>query len=208
MTAYTPLRSPLSSAKVFLGYWIWYLIFSVTVIPQLDFAGTTNQFFSEIQNNLKAFFPLYVKDLDQRQRFLFFSKLESNTATISEWNLSYMSDQKVTSSVGRNKLPTHVVGKLCSQWQKEHLSTTVILQNEHFFYSQFPQIYNRYRYIIGCKLRLRRSSAINAWWTRHGQRTQRDRSMFMIHRVSNNFILTKATDTHLLSRKKLAASKS
>lgn len=66
-----------------------------------------------------------------------------------------MSDQKVTSSVGRNKLPTHVVGKLCSQWQKEHLSTAVILQNKHFFDSQFPQIYNRYRYIIGCKLRLR-----------------------------------------------------
>lgn len=73
--------------------------------------------------------------------FLFFLKLESNTATISEWNLWYMSDQKVTSSVGRNKLPTHVVRKLCSQWQKEHLSTAVILQNKHFFYSQFPQIY-------------------------------------------------------------------
>lgn len=77
------LMLPFSSAEVFLGYWIWYAIFSVTVIPQLNFAGMTNQCFSEIQNNLKAFFPSVSKTLIN-MNFLFFLKLESNTAMISE----------------------------------------------------------------------------------------------------------------------------
>lgn len=52
----------------------------------------------------------------------------------------YVRSKSKEQNWGETKLPTHTVGKLPSQWQKEHVSTTVTLQKEHYFYSQFSKI--------------------------------------------------------------------
>lgn len=101
--------------------------------------------------------------------FLFFLKLVSNTAMMSEWNLLYMSDQKVKSRIGGKQNYPHIqLGKLSSQWQKEHVSTTVTLQKEHYFYSQFSKIWNRVETTL--ETTICHHCMVDSPWTKNGKR--------------------------------------
>ena len=144
VTTYTPLCSSLSYAKVFLGL---HLVFNIQCHcnPTTWLTQHDNSVFVRNPQKPQSLFSLCQRTWSTSS-FLFFLKLLSNTAMISELNLLYVSHQKGKSRAGGGdgtpKLPTHTVGKLSSQWQKEHMNTTIILQKKHYFYSQFSRIWN------------------------------------------------------------------
>lgn len=98
VTTYTPLRSSLSSAKVFFRL---YLVFNIQCHsnPTTWLSWHNRSMFLRNPKQPQSFFLLCRRPWST-SNFLFFLKLVSNTAMISEWNLLYMSDQKVKSRVG------------------------------------------------------------------------------------------------------------